>query len=91
MKKLGIIYFEFEGNPSELVVHVYKTEDYEGELIESEEMRPKWFNINEIPYDKMLLDDELWYPLMLEGKSFEGKFYFKGHNEILKYYIKEIN
>lgn len=90
MKKLGTIIFDFEGKPTLLAVHVFKSYDYEGTLTESEEMKPQWFDINDIPYDKMWLDDEIWYPLMLNDKLFEGKFYFRGHSKILKYELKEV-
>jgi hypothetical protein len=35
-------------------------------------MRPKWFNIKDIPYDNMWPDDPLWLPHLLNGELFEG-------------------
>lgn len=45
---------------------------------------PRWFAFCDIPYDKMWVDDKLWYPIMLEDKKFKGYFLFRGHEEILK-------
>lgn len=48
------------------------------------EMLPKWFDVQNIPFDDMWADDKLWFPLFLSGKKFKGYFLFKGHNIILK-------
>jgi len=41
-------------------------------------MKPRWFKIEEIPFDQMWPDDKYWLPLLLDGKNFRGKFYFEG-------------
>ena len=46
-------------------------------------MRPQWFDLTKIPYDKMWADDERWYPKMLEGKTFKAYYLFEGHEKIL--------
>jgi len=33
---------------------------------ETEEMKPEWFSIDEIPYDKMWDDDSYWMPRILK-------------------------
>lgn len=53
MEHRGIIDFEFKGNPEILKVHIFKANEIEGKPQESEEMKPMWFNINEIPFDSM--------------------------------------
>ena len=52
-------------------------------------MRPKWFEHSEIPYADMWPDDILWYPMMLEGKYFDGGFKFEGISTILEHTITE--
>lgn len=85
ISKGGILEFNFEGNPDTIEVNLFRAMDFSGEPQESEEMRPEWFNVNEIPYDSMWPDDRHWLPLFLEGNNLSGKFLFdeKG-NEILK-------
>ena len=46
--KAGIIEFEFQNNPEVLEVHIYRFKNFSGEPTESEEMRPKWFHVDEI-------------------------------------------
>ena len=56
-KKLGILDFKFEKSGEEIEVHVFKGNDFSGEPRETEEMRPKWFHIDEIPFESMWPDD----------------------------------
>ena len=55
------------------------------------EMSPKWFEHDEIPFDKMWVDDVLWYPLMLQDKYFDAYFKFEGMEKLLSYKITERN
>ena len=57
-------------------VHVFRTDRFKGDPIETDEAIPMWVSIHEIPYDEMWADDRIWIPLMLEGKSFSGKYLF---------------
>lgn len=54
--------FEFEGNPEILEVHIFRAKEYVGEPTESEEMIPKWFHRDEIPFSKSLSTIS-WYPV----------------------------
>lgn len=55
-------------------VHVFETFDFSGDIAESDEMKPKWVLESNIPYDQMWPDDIYWLPLLLEGKSFLGRY-----------------
>ena len=46
-------------------------------------MQPKWFNIDEIPFNKMWIDDILWIPWLLKDLFFYGFLEFKGHETII--------
>lgn len=85
IEKTGILEFEFVKKGEILQVHIYKTEDFAGEIKESGEMKPEWFNIERIPFDKMWPDDKYWIPLMLKEKKFLGKFDFGDNDEILNH------
>jgi len=90
IEKRGIIDFEFKGNPAILQVHIFKGEKIEGELQESEEMKPQWFHVNEIPFTSMWSDDKYWFPLFLQDKKFKGKFLFDDSDNILGMDLKEV-
>jgi 8-oxo-dGTP diphosphatase/2-hydroxy-dATP diphosphatase len=90
LDKAGVIEFEFKGNPEILQVHIFKSDNFLGEPIESDEMKPQWFNINEIQFKEMWPDDIYWMPLFLRGKKFRGKFIFGESDVILKQELLEV-
>ena len=82
--KVGIIEFEFKGDPEILEVHIFRVNDFSGEPRETEEMKPQWFDQNELPFDSMWPDDRHWFPLLLSCKKFNGKFLFVKNDVILE-------
>ena len=90
LDKAGIIEFEFKGSPEILEVHVFRSDTFSGEPIESEEMKPQWFPVSEIPFDTMWPDDRYWLPLCLKGEKFKGKFLFDESDVILEQELTEV-
>ena len=76
LNKRGILEFEFENDPTMLEVHIFRIESYDGVPKESEEMKPQWFNVDEIPFSQMWSDDLYWFPLFLKGRTFKGRLLF---------------
>ncbi len=89
-EKVGIIHFEWKGNPEIMEMHVFKADIFTGEPRESEEMKPEWFYIDEIPFSQMWPDDIYWMPLFLKGKKFKGKFLFGELDVVLKKELQEV-
>ena len=77
-EKVGVVEFDefYKGNKEKVLFHLYVATKWDGEPTESEEMEPHWFNIANIPYDKMFPDDKYWMPLILEGKKINAYFEF---------------
>lgn len=92
-EKVGLIEFDefYKERKINLLFHLYFVYEWEGNPIESEEMSPKWFNINEIPYDNMFPDDKHWLPLVLEGKKIKAYFDFDENWNILFKKIEDLN
>ena len=80
--------FEFKDDPVKLEVHVFQSRKFSGEMIETEEMKPKWFEEDSVPYQSMWLDDELWYPYMFRNQKFTAYFLFDGHDKMLNHNIE---
>ena len=67
-----------------LEVHVFTATKWKGEPAESEEMRPKWFPVADVPLDNMWTDDVHWLPTLLaqpaatqgDAACFRGYFRF---------------
>jgi len=85
-KKVAEIKFYFPLVPKEkewdMVVHVYFAVDWIGEPTEGEEMKPQWFNLNEIPYGQMWDDDRVWLPIALGGQKLKAAFSFDENEKI---------
>jgi len=75
--KLGELHFAMSDVPH-IICHVYRADDFTGTPTETDEAIPVWTPISEIPYARMWEDDQYWLPLLLENRSFLGKFSFEG-------------
>jgi 8-oxo-dGTP diphosphatase len=73
----GELFFQFVDGYS-IHVWVFLADDHRGEACTTDEAIPHWTPLDEIPYDEMWADDQVWVPLMLEGKRFSGRFIFDG-------------
>jgi len=90
LDEVGMIDFNFLDDGSELKVHIFNILEYEGLPIETEEMSPKWFDNNDIPFSLMWPDDVYWMPLFLSGKKFKAVFFLKDKDNIDNYEIIEL-
>lgn len=90
-EKRGILWFTFAGDRTALEVHVYLCEQFRGEIRESEEMRPAWFSIAELPWEQMWADDPYWLPLLLQGTCFHGRFFFNGEQQLVSHSLAEVD
>lgn len=92
IEKVGIIDFEFQGSPEILEMHVFRANDFSGEPKETEEMKPQWFNVAELPFGngEMWPDDKYWFPMFLAGKKFKGKFLFGKDDVVLEHQVTEV-
>lgn len=75
LRESGQHAFQFVDGLS-LQVHVFKAAGYRGTPRETEEAAPLWFGLDAIPYTEMWEDDRFWLPLVLEGRSFFGRWLF---------------
>lgn len=73
--------------PWHMYVYVYFCDEWEGDPSESEEMAPKWFALDEIPYAEMWNDDEYWLPMVLSGDKVTGMFTFKEDDTMLSHSV----
>ena len=69
----GELFFQFKDGYA-LECSVFVATDCEGELIETDEAKPIWTRLEEIPFGEMWADDVHWLPGMLEGRCFRGYF-----------------
>jgi len=84
----GIIEFQFLDTGKLLEVHVFDVLRFRGDAIETEEMSPQWFHLDEIPFESMWADDIYWLPIFLRGDKFKGKFLFEDTNKLLSHKVE---
>jgi 8-oxo-dGTP diphosphatase len=79
---VGQLTFLFPSKPHwSQIVHVFLVETWHGDPQESDEMKPVWCLMNEIPFENMWNDAPYWLPLVLNRKSIKATFVYKDDNE----------
>jgi 8-oxo-dGTP diphosphatase len=73
----GELSFQFTDGYA-LFVSVFSATGCKGEPQETEEAAPLWTPSDAVPFDQMWADDILWFPHMLSGQPFRGRFLFDG-------------
>jgi mutator protein MutT len=82
LTKMARLTFVFPAMPDwDQVVHVFLARRWEGEPVESKEMKPAWYKTAEIPFASMWQDDPHWLPRVLAGKRVRAWFTFGDDNE----------
>ena len=89
-EKTAIIEFDYQHTGDVVETHLFCVRGFQGEVAESEEMEPKWFLSNFLPFNEMWPDDRHWMPFFLSGKKFRAKFVFSDYDTIINYTIKEV-
>lgn len=81
-EKRGEMYFHLsDGSTKE--VHLFEGIEYTGDLVETEEMKPAWFSVNNLPFDNMWASDALWYPYFLRREYFKCDVTFDEGKNVL--------
>ena len=71
-------------------VAVFVAKSFSGELRETEEAKPVWYDQKKLPFGRMWADDPFWLPLVLQGKKVIGRFAFSANFEkLLSHDVKE--
>jgi 8-oxo-dGTP diphosphatase len=81
----GHLTFLFPFRPAwSQVVHAFLARRWQGEPVESEEMKPAWYRLEDIPYAGMWQDSAFWLPQVLRGERVRATFTFKEDNEAVE-------
>ena len=85
---MGVVEF-FSDSVRDWVVFVFSANDFDGSVVESDEVKPKWVDVDEIPYDEMWSDDRFWLPYILKGKRIHAVFYYE-NDKLVRHSINEL-
>jgi 8-oxo-dGTP diphosphatase len=65
----------------DMTVEVFIAGDWSGEPAESDEIRPEWFPVTALPFDRMWDDGKQWLPRVLAGERLRAKFSYAPDRE----------
>ena len=76
LEKVAVLIFYFNDEPK-FLMHTYLIRDWDGELVESEEMTPHWHSLKNVPYNEMWKADSIWMEKVLNGEKISAHIHFK--------------
>ena len=83
LKQVALVHFYFDGNPV-FECYVYVTTTWQGEPVETEEMRPQWYPARNLPFESMWVADVKWVPLILNGEKIEATVNFNNDGSVVR-------
>ncbi|KNE62855.1 hypothetical protein AMAG_08033 [Allomyces macrogynus ATCC 38327] len=57
---------------------------------ETEEMRPQWFDWDQVPFDKMWDDDRVWFPWLFRKEPLTVQVWFDGEVPAMVRYVIDV-
>jgi ADP-ribose pyrophosphatase YjhB (NUDIX family) len=92
LERVGTLHFDYKDSKDwtqECAVFFART--WTGEPTESEEMKPEWYSVKNLPFENMWSDDPHWLPLVLAGKKIDARFFFEDKSgSLINFAAKEI-
>jgi 8-oxo-dGTP diphosphatase len=83
LTKVAELTFLFPHQPAwNMHTHVYLVRAWQGQPTETEEMRPRWFAVDEIPYAAMWDDAQYWLPRVIAGERLRARFSYDQANRV---------
>lgn len=94
LEKVALLHFYFPDDPEKKNwnqdVHVFLVKDWAGDPRETEEMQPRWFDPENLPFDHMWDDDHIWLPKILDGDKIEAWFSFDDNSKVFSNKIEQL-
>lgn len=91
LKKVARVnfYFPFVDKPEKWnqEVHFFVTSTWDGIIKETEEIKPQWFSIDQIPFHEMWPDAPYWLKDVLNGKILDAEFLYDKELKVIDYKI----
>ena len=95
----GCLTYIYNTKPKAMEVNIFDLDQWEGEIIETEEMKPSWFQHGAVPLSSMWADDAFWLVQYLDSElstPFVGRFRFRGHEgpaswDVLEHHVASLH
>lgn len=90
-RKVGRVVCLSPHHPSwNLGVDIYLVTGFGGEPEKTEDIDPHWYPKDELPLDRMWLDNRITAPLVLSGKRITGSFLYNADGQIVEQDLREL-
>ncbi|MFZ8758719.1 8-oxo-dGTP diphosphatase [Microbacterium sp. HMH0099] len=77
LRPVGALDYHFPDRPAwSQRSHVFVADRWRGRPVESVELRPAWFALDAVPYDRMWDDARRWLPAVLRGATVDASCVF---------------
>jgi 8-oxo-dGTP diphosphatase len=82
LREAAHITFLFPTHPAwDMTVAVFIADAWSGRPAETDEIRPEWFPVAALPFDRMWDDGRLWVPRVLAGERLSATFSYAADRE----------
>ncbi|MCX6356247.1 MAG: 8-oxo-dGTP diphosphatase [Candidatus Aureabacteria bacterium] len=82
---MGQLTFLFPACPAwDQVVHLFHAVAWMGDPAESNEMKPEWFRVDQLPFERMWQDAPHWLPNVLAKEKVRMRIVFGDDNETVR-------
>lgn len=82
LRGLAVLAFRFPARPEwDLLVTVFVAHRFSGRPAESDEVAPRWYPVDRLPYEQMWDDARHWLPRVLAGERLTADISFADDNE----------
>jgi len=87
---VGHMTFVFPAKPDwSQIVHAFVATEWAGKPVETLEMIPTWFELQDLPYARMWDDSAYWLPRILAGGRLRGRIVFRPDNATVGHVVIE--
>lgn len=81
----GVVLFDFPARPEwNMSTRLFVTRRWSGEPVETDEIRPEWFDVGALPLAEMWQDAGRWLPLALGGSVLDVIVTLNDDNETVR-------
>ena len=93
IERMATVIFDdlyYRDEPERVPMYVFIATEWEGEPQESDEVKPEWFTLSDIPYNKMWSDAQVYLPRVIRGEKFEAYFRYNEKDECVEQWTRAI-
>jgi 8-oxo-dGTP diphosphatase len=85
LRSAGRLRFQFSARPQwDMDVHLFTTQVWYGEAIETEEIQPQWHGLTALPWERMWADGTYWLLEVLTGSIIDATCVYAADNETVE-------